>query len=459
MDRQNQANDSPSHPWLWDKQNQQQQDQEQHEQQLLPQYLSQMQWQLPQEPFVESRSGQFEAFQIPAQHTGTIAGLSDALVLQNMMAQGQHQPSLPVSLSFGASALNSPHCTYPNHGAEVAAFLRQSHASRETPSNVDNQEYVFQSQPVQHQAAPPPLEHPAIFQTFQEFPLIFQTFQPGFSHQHNPHLSRAEIDGSQSAQMQLLLLQHSTIQQCAGRKQQANQPQLQSLFSMSLSNLQSSLSQQLLPTPLSQLPYDQQRPQILAYTPTSEECTRPAPLPPASASVPTAYSQFDREQSSPRSLPRNELIAGGPVFLAMPLDQVNLSPYQIFIRHHLELFASDRGDCVTSQQGRRRRVKVGQVGIRCRHCSHLPLSQRGRGSCYYPQKLICVYQAAQNIATTHLAESCSCLPANMRDDLFELHGRKDTAARWKSGGKSYWAEACLQLGLVDAEDGTIRFGK
>ena len=135
--------------------------------------------------------------------------------------------------------------------------------------------------------------------------------------------------------------------------------------------------------------------------------------------------------------------------LALPTDEKFLSPYQLLLRQQLELFSSDLRDCLTSQQGRRRRVQVHQVGLRCRHCAHLTLHDRGRASCYYPQKLIGIYQAAQNIATTHLAESCACIPAAVRDELRRLHERKDTAA----GGKAYWADACVQLGLEDGTDG------
>ena len=469
MNRQNQANDSASLPWRRDQQDQQEQE---NEQQVLHPHQSHVQLQLPQEPLVDSPSGQSEVFRIPAQHTGARSGLSDALMfreLQHLMALGQYRSSQPASLLFGASAHASPQwpCTYPNQSADVPAFLRRLNASRETPTTVVHQESVFQPQPMHRQAALQPAQQPLDHQ------MLFRALQLGILHPHNPQpSSRAELIGSQSAQNEQLLLGLGMMQQLARREQHraffnnhlssvilsgATQAQLPSLYS--LNNWPSSLSHQLLPTPLSQLRHDQQRPQLMGDAATNEECTKPASLSPSSAPVPS--SQFDREQNSPHGLIRNKLTACGSVSVAMPLDQVYLSPYQAFIRQHLELFASDHGDCVTSQQGRRRRVKVGQVGIRCRHCSHFPLSQRGRGSCYYPQKLICVYQAAQNIASTHLAKSCYCLPANVRTDLAALHRRKDTASGWKSGGtgKAYWAEACLTLGLVDAEDGTIRFGK
>jgi len=64
-----------------------------------------------------------------------------------------------------------------------------------------------------------------------------------------------------------------------------------------------------------------------------------------------------------------------------------------------------------------------------------------------------VYQAAQNMATTHLAEDSLCFPEKMRKQLLELHSRKGTAA----GGKIYWAKACHGMGMIEDEHG-VRFG-
>ena len=138
------------------------------------------------------------------------------------------------------------------------------------------------------------------------------------------------------------------------------------------------------------------------------------------------------------------------VSLILPLDEHYLSPYQMLLRSQLELYSSNVRDCASSRQGQRRRVQLGQVGIRCKHCHHVKLvRERGRSSCYYPQTLLGVYQAAQHIATVHLAQSCPCIPQQIRVELCELHQRKYTAA----GGRAYWATACSRLGLVDRDDG------
>jgi hypothetical protein len=137
------------------------------------------------------------------------------------------------------------------------------------------------------------------------------------------------------------------------------------------------------------------------------------------------------------------------ISLALPADINHLSEYQIAVRQQLEFFISKQSDVDSNIQGRKKRIRIAQVGIRCRHCAHLPLRHRGRGAVYYPTKLSGVYQASQNMATTHLSVSCSMMPEDLRRRLLELHNRRDTA----SGGKQYWADSCHVLGLYEEEDG------
>jgi len=77
----------------------------------------------------------------------------------------------------------------------------------------------------------------------------------------------------------------------------------------------------------------------------------------------------------------------------LPSDGVFLSEYQTKVRQQLEYFASNSHDVNYSVQGRKKKARLGQVGIRCRHCAALSLRQRGRGAVYYPTTLSAVYQA------------------------------------------------------------------
>jgi len=106
----------------------------------------------------------------------------------------------------------------------------------------------------------------------------------------------------------------------------------------------------------------------------------------------TANQPSDPQGSSSLQFPTPQT---NGIALALPSDVNHLSGYQIFIRHQLEFFVSEQSDCDTNVQGRKKRVKLGQIGMRCKWCAHTPLRQRGRGSVYYPQKMSGVYQAGE----------------------------------------------------------------
>lgn len=135
--------------------------------------------------------------------------------------------------------------------------------------------------------------------------------------------------------------------------------------------------------------------------------------------------------------------------MALSCDDEQLSEYQMLVRKQLEVFEAQPEDVDSNTQGRKKQVTLGQVGIRCKHCAGFPLRQRGRGAVYYPAKLHGVYQASQNMASSHLCESCQCIPPGLKSELRGLRDRRDTA----SGGKQYWADGARAMGLYETEDG------
>jgi hypothetical protein len=135
--------------------------------------------------------------------------------------------------------------------------------------------------------------------------------------------------------------------------------------------------------------------------------------------------------------------------LKLSLDDEHLSDYQILIRKQLEVFEAQQDDVESNTQGRKKLVTLGQVGLRCRHCACLPLRQRGKGAVYYPTKLQGIYQAAQNMANSHLSNSCQFIDDKVKAEMKTLRERRNTA----SGGKSYWADGARALGIYEAPDG------
>ncbi|GAX26093.1 hypothetical protein FisN_42Lh010 [Fistulifera solaris] len=139
--------------------------------------------------------------------------------------------------------------------------------------------------------------------------------------------------------------------------------------------------------------------------------------------------------------------------LYMTCDEDRLSEYQCLARKQIEVFSATYSDLKMTVQGRNRQVLPGQVGIRCCFCSHIPVKKQARASVYYPSKLNCIYQAAQNMASVHLAKYCSFVPEDIRSELLRhMKDRKSSAG----GGKEYWAVSARSLGIEEC-DGRLRF--
>jgi hypothetical protein len=137
-------------------------------------------------------------------------------------------------------------------------------------------------------------------------------------------------------------------------------------------------------------------------------------------------------------------------------DEENLSEYQCLIRRHIEVFEANTDDVCSNAQGRHRIIVLGQVGIRCRHCSNLLPRSRMRGSTYYPSSLYGLYQAAQNMASIHFGNFCHILPDTLRLKFQKFRGRTKSNAR---GGRDYWAECLKTSGIKEMDDGQLRFSK
>jgi hypothetical protein len=145
-----------------------------------------------------------------------------------------------------------------------------------------------------------------------------------------------------------------------------------------------------------------------------------------------------------------------PTLLVMDDDHTQLSAYQTLLRYQIEIFRASEVDASTHQRGRNKPIRLGQVGFRCRHCKHLSQSARPRGSSYFPSEVDGVYQAAQNMNTTHFQNGvCTQMGEPLRLHFAELANSKATST---GAGRAYWAQQARKLGLENnAEEGGIRF--
>lgn len=152
-------------------------------------------------------------------------------------------------------------------------------------------------------------------------------------------------------------------------------------------------------------------------------------------------------------LPLAGRIGHPPIPLYMKCDEEELAPYQCLVRQQIELFEADQVHANTNVRGRNRKIVVGQVGIRCRHCTVLPPKERKKAAIYYPAKLDRLYQACQSMASVHLCESCEHVPADIRAKLLRLKEDKVLAL----AGKKYWGESAKVKGVEETEEQGLRF--
>ena len=238
--------------------------------------------------------------------------------------------------------------------------------------------------------------------------------------------------------------------------------------------------------------------------------SRASPTGPGIINVPPAAATAARIHAAVAAAARPEMpvsVAPAPSFARRPsptarepltmyisCDNDSLTAYQCLARKQIELFEAGPVEVEAGTQGRNRTIILGQVGIRCRHCSvcfyhsdyaiilyrvliyiclympispnhcaefishfdlqHLSLKERSKGSTFYPSKLSGLYQAAQNMTNSHLAEHCQHVPAAVREELAKLGNKKSSAG----GGKDYWASGARMLGVIEDDHG-LRFDK
>ena len=170
--------------------------------------------------------------------------------------------------------------------------------------------------------------------------------------------------------------------------------------------------------------------------------------------IPSAYTAEAAVNSHfiPLSLP---VTLGG-----LDMQRSNLSEHQMLLRQQIEIFEATVEDVVTHMRGRNKPISLGQVGLRCKHCAHVSVNCRQKGSTYFPSTKSGVYQAAQNMSCTHIAIGlCSHMPASVSVQFAIILNKKQNSPAYQKigSGRPFWIQNLSALGLIDTEDQGIRF--
>jgi hypothetical protein len=147
-----------------------------------------------------------------------------------------------------------------------------------------------------------------------------------------------------------------------------------------------------------------------------------------------------------------------PVSLAVATDAGKLSPLQALLRNQILVFEASADDVTGHVRGRNKAIRVGQVGIQCRHCAYLPIPLRHKGFAYFPTSVWGYYQASQNMLATHMHPGgCSVMSRAIKQEFATWQTKSkqlgSSHAKPSGAGRAYWAKSAESLGLVDMEGG------
>jgi hypothetical protein len=141
------------------------------------------------------------------------------------------------------------------------------------------------------------------------------------------------------------------------------------------------------------------------------------------------------------------------MLLALPGDRDSLSDRQCYVRSEMvEIFAATDKDVSARHSKGAQKLVLGQVGIRCVHCSHLRPRDRAERAVCYPSSISRIYQTVADMQRFHF-EQCREIPDHVRQIYKKL---KTTRPRGVGSPQTYWMSSAKTLNLVDTEGG-IRF--
>ncbi|KAL7550418.1 hypothetical protein ACHAWF_017959 [Thalassiosira exigua] len=143
---------------------------------------------------------------------------------------------------------------------------------------------------------------------------------------------------------------------------------------------------------------------------------------------------------------------GGPsliLLLAMPQDRHCLSETLCIIRNNVEVFTADDEDVHAPAPGRKRPVRVGQVGLRCVYCRMIRPKDRIKRATCFPSSVKRIYRAAIDMKLDHF-KACPHVPPGLKARLDHLQ-----AGSTRSTGMTvqYFVKSAKEMGLVDMEEG------
>ena len=97
-----------------------------------------------------------------------------------------------------------------------------------------------------------------------------------------------------------------------------------------------------------------------------------------------------------------------PCNVYMSGEEKVLPVHQTILCKQIEFFVAQQEDIDNFAPNRKNVISIGQVGIRCKHCAVIPSRKSTKGCVYFPKTLNAIYQAANNMSSTHFTGPDAC---------------------------------------------------
>uniref|UniRef100_A0A7S4J0K7 Uncharacterized protein n=1 Tax=Odontella aurita TaxID=265563 RepID=A0A7S4J0K7_9STRA len=172
------------------------------------------------------------------------------------------------------------------------------------------------------------------------------------------------------------------------------------------------------------------------------------------SSISTAGSLARQKSGDPGNGDSEYVLSCTPISLYAPEDRQWLSDLLCFLRCQIEVFVATPEDVAARSRrgGIKEPIAVGRVGIRCRHCVHIPQGKRSKGAVSYPKSIRIVHQAVRNWQRYHF-KSCPHISSELKEEFKTF---KSTRCHSGNSSLKYWIESCEALGMIDTPGSGIR---
>lgn len=144
--------------------------------------------------------------------------------------------------------------------------------------------------------------------------------------------------------------------------------------------------------------------------------------------------------------------------LYRPSDENFLSPLRCFIRRQIELFEATPEDVCKRNSSIKgataRKIIVGQVGMRCIHCAHVPVKHHTKNSVCYPHKIDGI--KVWNSFHEHML-TCLHIPQSVRDQHKALNLTTKKGTRGKPSSAPYLLQRYKEI--IVEKDGRLGFSR